>query len=274
MLLKSADSKEASLAILSNLANHRSIPGEKKKQINRELLNVMKGIKTEKEAAYEIDFHFGATKNFMVLHDLRLEMNGRVAQIDHVIINRFCQVYVLETKTFGSGLLINDRGEFSTSSEGHTFGIPSPVEQNVRHIAVLRDAFKLIGMPKRFGFSIQPTFLPVVLVSQNAVIDRPDSKKSETDCVIKLDQFFSWFQKEIDETKAIDVMGILKFCKSETLQQLAEKLVALHRPLRIDYIKKFDLSRDLLIKKIPEEILRDQIYDRKNNAESLKNSGN
>lgn len=270
MLLKSADNKDADVSILTNLLNHRNVPESKKQLIDRELRNIATGIKTEKEAAYEIDFHFGATKNLMVLHDLRIDVNGRVAQIDHLLINRLCQVYVLETKTFGSGLSINDKGEFSTTYDGRKIGIPSPIEQNARHIMVLRDAFKSIGMPKRLGVSIQPSFLPVVLVSQKAVIERPNSKKSEIDSVIKLDQFFSWFNTEIDQTKPFEIFSIVKFCKSETIQNLAKKLLALHRPIRIDYIKKFDLSGDLLVKKIPEEILRDEIHHRQKNGDSSK----
>ena len=270
MLLKSADTKEGVVSILTNLLNHPSVPEGKKQLIDRELRNIATGIKTEKEAAYEIDFHFGATKNLMVIHDLRIEVNGRVAQIDHLLINRLCQVYVLETKTFGSGLSINDKGEFSTTYDGRRYGIPSPIEQNARHISVLRDAFKSIGMPKRLGVSIQPSFLPVVLVSQNAVIERPNSKKSEIDSVIKLDQFFSWFNKEIDQTKPFEIFNIVKFCKSETIQNLAEKLLSLDRPIRTDYIKKFDLSMDLLVKKNPEEISRDKTHHRDDNGDATR----
>lgn len=140
MLLKSADAKDADVAILTNLLNHRNIPDDKKQLISRELQNIARGVKTENEAAYLIDFHFGPSKNMMVLHDLRLELNGRVAQIDHILINRLCEVYVLETKSFSSGLLINELGEFSTTYDGRKVGIPSPIEQNERHITVLREA--------------------------------------------------------------------------------------------------------------------------------------
>lgn len=248
MLLKSADCKDADLAILNNLLNHRNIPDDKKQQISRELYNVTKGIKTEKEAAYEINFHFGASKNMMVLHDLRLELNGRVAQIDHLLINRLCDVYVLETKSFSTGLSINELGEFSTTYDGRKVGIASPIEQNARHITVLRDALKQIGMPKRMGISLPPTFHPVVLVSQNAVIQRPKSKKIASDNVIKLDQFFSWFNKQIDKTNASDIFGILKVCSGATVMDLGKKLAALHRPSRTDYVRKFDLAAVLLNK--------------------------
>jgi hypothetical protein len=245
MLLKSADIKDADIAILNNLLNHRSIPDDKKQLISRELQNVTKGIKTENEAAYLLDFHFGPSKNMMVLHDLRLELNGRVAQIDHILINRLCEVYVLETKSFSSGLLINELGEFSTTFDGRKVGIPSPIEQNERHITVLRDAFKQIGLPKRLGINIPPSFHPVILVSQNAVIERPNSKKLLMDNVIKLDQFMSWHKKRIDKTNASDALVLLKVCSANTVMELGKKLAALHQPMRIDYVRKFDLASAL-----------------------------
>jgi hypothetical protein len=189
----------------------------------------------------------------MVLHDLRIEVNGRVAQIDHLLINRLFEVYVLETKTFSTGLSINERGEFSTTYDGRKVGVPFPVEQNARHIKVLSDGFKLIGLPKRLGITIQPSFHPVILVSQKAVIERPSRQKAGSDNVIKLDQFFSWYNKQIDETKAADAISILKLCSSATIQEVSAKLAGLHRPARIDYIRKFDVASHLLNKEpVPE----------------------
>jgi hypothetical protein len=43
---------------------------------------------------------------------LRLEHNGRTAQIDHLLINRWMECYVLESKHFNAGLKITEDGEF------------------------------------------------------------------------------------------------------------------------------------------------------------------
>lgn len=248
MLLKSADNKESQLAILKNLLNHEKIPANKKQLIEKELRNMSIGIATEKQAAYEIDFGFASTKNLIVLHDLRFEINGRVAQIDHLLMNRSLDVYVLETKTFGSGVSINDMGEFSTTFNGREVGIPSPIEQNARHISVLKDAFKLIGLPTRLGITLQPACHSVILVSKKGMITRPSESKLYKN-VIKIDQFCSWYNASLDELKPSDVFGIFKICSSETIQSLCEKIIALHKPGRIDYIKKFGLI-DILLNKV------------------------
>ena len=203
------------------------------------------GVATEKQAAFEIDFYAAPSKNLVVIHDLRLEINGRIAQIDHVLMNRAMEVFVLETKTFSSGLSINERGEFSTIHDGKEIGIPSPVEQNERHISVLKDAFREIGLPKRMGITLQPSYHSVVLVSPKAIINRPKTTNFDAS-IIKLDQFFSWYKEKMSEVSLKDTVGIFKICSGETVKDLGERLVSLHKPVRVDYIKKFELGPALL----------------------------
>ncbi|NTV47823.1 MAG: NERD domain-containing protein, partial [Chlorobiales bacterium] len=40
------------------------------------------------------------SKNWAVIHDLRLEHENQVAQIDHLMINRSFDFYVLESKNY------------------------------------------------------------------------------------------------------------------------------------------------------------------------------
>ena len=257
MLIKSADDKESQIAILQNLLSHVRVPAEKRQLIEREVRNLSVGIATERQAAFEIDFYAAPSKNLFVIHDLRLEIGGRVAQIDHLLMNRAFEVFVLETKTFSTGLSINDRGEFSTFYEGKEMGIPSPVEQNARHISVLKDAFKEIGLPKRLGITLQPSFNSVVLVSPKAIINRPKLASSDAS-IIKLDQFFSWYHKKMDGLTLKDTVGILKICSSDTIKNLGEKLLSLHKPNRVDYIKRFDLGSALLSKEQVEPAYAEQ----------------
>jgi len=253
MLIKSADDKESQIAILQKLLSHERVPAEKRQLIERELRNLSTGIATERQAAFEIDFYAEPSKNLFVIHDLRLEIGGRVAQIDHVLMNRAFEVFVLETKTFSTGLSINDRGEFSTLYEGREVGIPSPVEQNARHISVLKDAFKEIGLPKRLGITLQPSFHSVVLVSPKAIINRP--KLADLDAsILKNDQFFSWYNKKMDALTLKDTLGMFKICSSETVRNLGEKLLSLHRPSRVDYVKKFGLEAALLSRETAEPV--------------------
>ncbi|SDY89922.1 Nuclease-related domain-containing protein [Lysobacter sp. yr284] len=231
MLIKTKDDDSALLKDLELRANGA---GPAAKQAATELRIRQAGLKGERESAYLIDFHFERSPNWAVIHDLRLEQGGRVAQIDHLLINRRLEIYVLETKHFHAGFKITDDGEFLRwNAFRKTYeGMASPLEQNERHIAVLRDAVDSIEWPQRMGLRIAPVFHSLVLVAPTARIDRP--KHFDSSRVIKADLL----RKQIDKDFAADgaLMGLLKttakLVSGDTVAGVARQLVAMHRPLR------------------------------------------
>ena len=86
MIIKNADDKTSQIQQLEGLQNFAN--ADQKNKITQELRNLRAGIKAEQEAAYLIDFDLGKSQNTLVIHDLRLEIGGRVAQIDHLLINQ------------------------------------------------------------------------------------------------------------------------------------------------------------------------------------------
>lgn len=241
MILKETDAKSVHLAELTSLLSNPGVLPDKRALIDRELKFMRAGMKGENESAYDIDFYSGAHKNRIVIHDLRLEHKGRVAQIDHLILNRLLEVYVLETKHFSEGVSINEQGEFSIWFGGKPRGIPSPLEQNDRHIEVLKDVFKAIQMPTRMGFRLQPNFESLVLVSKNARIGRPE--KFKTDRVLKSDQLQKWIEKNLESGSPLSIAKIVSL---ETLTEIGKQLVALHKPLVPDYKAKFGITEEML----------------------------
>ena len=230
MLVKKADDQETFLAALEQAA---SLPGPEGKRAAVELRNRRAGLRAEKDASYLIDFDFADAPNWAVIHDLRLEHAGRVAQIDHLLINRWLQVYVLETKHFHAGVKITEDGEFMRWNDfaKRYEGMASPLAQNERHIQVLGDVFDLLDLPKRAGFRIQPEFMPLVLVAPSARIDRP--KRFDTSRVIKADTLRAKIWKDIDAEGTL--FGMLKtaakIVSAETVMDIARALAAKHRPL-------------------------------------------
>ncbi len=241
MILKEADRKDTQIAELEAYLAAPGIPAATRSHIERELKFLRAGIKGERESAYDIDFYSGASKNRIVIHDLRFEHDGRVAQIDHLVLNRLLEVYVLETKHFSEGVSINEQGEFSIWFGGKPRGIPSPLEQNERHIIVLKEVFKTLKMPTRLGIRLQPSFESLVLVSKNARIGRPE--KFDTDRVMKSDQFESWIMKNIDSGSPL---MMAKLVSIDTLAEVGKQLVARHRPLVPDYRARFGIREDML----------------------------
>jgi hypothetical protein len=136
MIIKKMDSKQEEIAELTALLKGK-LSDNQRFSIERELKAIRGGVEGEKDSAYYIDFYFKNSKNWAAIHDLRLEYKDQVAQIDHLLMNRLFDIYVLESKNFSYKLKISPEGEFETYYGKEYFGIPSPIEQNKRHIYFL-----------------------------------------------------------------------------------------------------------------------------------------
>ncbi len=248
MLIKTADDKSEAIALCEQLA--LSADPATRKHIETDLRNLRSGIKGENESAYLIDFHFGNGKNWMVLHDLRIEFKGQVAQIDHLLINRWMECYVLETKHFHAGFKINDAGEFERWNDfKKTFeGMASPLQQNERHIHVLQKLAETLQMPTRLGIPIPLSFNTLILVSSTARISRP--KNFDTSRVIKADQLKERLWKDVDDTNPawMLLMSAAKLVGSESIELVAKQIVAKHQPIKVDYHAKYGITKE---KKLP-----------------------
>lgn len=247
MLLKSADSKVRDLEELERLS--RIAPVERKARIEHELRALRAGIKGEQEATYLIDFDFKDAQRTVVIHDLRLEINGRIAQIDHLLIHRTLNCFVLESKYFHSGIKITEDGEFLMWNDYKKVyeGMSSPIAQNERHIAVLKEAFEHIDMPTRAGIKLSPTFHSFVLVSSKARIDRP--KKFDTSHIIKSDVLLKTIDNQFEKHGVVDVFtNIARVVSLDTVIEIGQRLIALHKPISFNYASKFGLQ-DTEVKK-------------------------
>lgn len=243
MIIKNADDKSAVISVLERYLADPRIPEDIKRKIERERNNVSADAKNERDSAYFIDFRFGGGLNLMVRHDLRVEEAARTAQIDHLLINRFLEFYVLESKSFGNGIAINELGEFTTWNGNRPVGTASPIEQNRRHIAVLDDLLRALPMPKRLGFRLAPTLKSFVLVSNDANIKRPLKSKFNTEEVIKAESFASLVDSEIDgRGTAVMLSGVAKMVASETIETIARLLLSEHRPITVNYAGKLGIG--------------------------------
>jgi hypothetical protein len=243
MLIKSADSRNGDLETLQALLLRPDVAGDKKREIEREIRTLQSGLKGERDAAYEIDFHYGPSKNWAIIHDLRIEHAGRVAQIDHLLINRVLEIYVCESKRFSEGIAINDHGECSAFYNGKPVGMPSPFEQNRKHIAVLNALCDdgVVELPKRLGLTMKPQFKSLVLVSKNARISRPKGKVEGVNDILKVDQIKTRIDRDIDTETS--VLSIAKVIGSDTLEEFAKKLSAQHKPASFDWHARFGLPK-------------------------------
>jgi len=106
MIIKKGDNREADVSELRRLLDCQ-ISAKQRFLIERVIKCVSSGIRGEESSAYYIDFRYHDSQHWAVIHDLLLELNGFVAQIDHLLMNRFLDSYVLESKNYYYGIKIS-----------------------------------------------------------------------------------------------------------------------------------------------------------------------
>ncbi len=230
MLIKSPDDKQKRLRLLEELRNSDRLDERQKEWLRNEYWRLKPGDKGERDAAHYLDMSFSDSKNHAVLHDLRLEADGQIAQIDHLILNRWLYFYLLETKTYSGSLHVNEHGEFMVEYSGERrYGIESPLEQSRRHEKVLKKVLERLEITGRAGTA--PTFIHIVMVHPKAIIHRPPAKKFDTSMVIKADQFATWHAKFVDKLGiAATLAGTVNWRGRDTVVEWGEKLKGEHRP--------------------------------------------
>jgi hypothetical protein len=244
MLIKAADDKQPEVDALEALLRRPDADAQMRRRIEHEIRSIRAGVSGERDAAYEIEFHLGGNPNQMTIHDLRIELDDRVAQIDHLIINRLLDIWVCESKHFAEGVEINELGEWVAVYGSRTQGIPSPVEQNRRHIEVLTDVFAkaLVPLPKRLGITIRPQITSLVLISSRARISRPKGRAAERvdglESVIKVDQLWPTIERAY---KQRGPAAFRKVVGQVTVETLARQLVTRHVPAQVDWAARFGL---------------------------------
>lgn len=241
MIVKQPDDKKTQLEILKNLLTHPGADSAAKKRIEREIKNIQAGVKGEAEAAYEMKVSYGESKDWIVIHDLRVEHGDLVAQVDHLIINRRLEMWVCESKHFSEGIAINNHGEFSAFFGGKSYGVPSPLEQNAKHILILKRIFDsgAVKLPTRLGITIRPNLRSLVLVSKSARISRPKVRIQNVDCIIKCDQLYRTIQKTVADNSPL---LMARTVGHDTFDELTKEICKLHKPLQFNWAAKFGLD--------------------------------
>lgn len=176
-----------------------------------------------------------------MIHDLRIEHDGRVAQIDHLILTHSLDCHVIESKGFGGEVRVSESGEWETRTRHGQRGIPSPVEQNRRHIEVLSAFMRDHHLaPKRFG-------LPLTLAFHNWVLVSPHCKLQRTgdgwDQVVKMDMFERQFFKRLERQGFVEtVAAATRLVSLQTIETLAQALVRAHQPTTVNFAAKFGIK--------------------------------
>jgi hypothetical protein len=246
MLIKSADDKSKRLALLQDLQQSPMLDTRQKEWLRDELRRCKAGIEGEKAAAFYLDGHYKDSQNNVVLHDLRFQIDGEVAQIDHLVINRTGYVVLIETKNYSGDLEVNAHGEFTARYGKDRYGIPSPFEQSRRHARILGRLLERLEISTRTDKL--PEFHNVVMMHPKAIIERPDPKAFDTSFLIKADQFPAWHDKLVDGVGAGALFKALFNMRSpETIAEWGQKLKRQHRPADLLVLPEFMQPKPKLV---------------------------
>ncbi len=237
MLYKNIDSKTQEITLLKKLLNQSKSP-KQQALIKADLIRVENGYQAEKDNAYYLDFRFKDSPRNILLHDIRIEYNGKVAQIDHLIINCF-GIEVIESKSFTGVLTIKGDGSLNVKYGKKIKTFPNPIEQNNRHIQILSDYIKanmkLPSNHKLFGIPISST----VLINPRTTITNDILPKGFD----RADTFGTHFDESIDKMGTIEVFKTLKgMMRLDRVKEIADFLVKHHKPKTYDYAKKYPMK--------------------------------
>lgn len=235
MHVKQMDALEPYISEMKEAAEQSKALGLGKEiQIYSDIKKMRMGAKAEKNAAHMLErwvFGWKSKDDCIIANDLRLEIDGQIAQIDHLVMNKIGVVRLIETKTFSTGIKITDDGNFLRWNDKKKVyeEIPSPLEQSVRHEQVLTAVLKEIGYDAIL-------FQHFVVVDYQAKLIKPDNKFHN---VCRPDKLSEALNKEVD-SNVIPTMkewkaafkGVprlfTKGYKADEMKDVAEKLVSVN----------------------------------------------
>lgn len=246
MIYKKQDTKAEEIKILEEILIKTSSKLEKQR-VEVDLKTLKSGYFAEQDNAYYLDYYFEKSKNVILLHDIRLEYNGRVAQFDHIVLNRL-GIEILESKNFNGKLTIKDDGSLSVHYGTYTKTFPNPVEQNIRHIQFLKDF-----IANKFDTPSNTKLLGGVPISSKVLINPKTTitNKKLPNGYERADSFCSMREKETDSISFFSAVKLLSsFMQMDKVKELAELIVKSHKPIRYDYLQKYKIRQQDIKKDI------------------------
>ncbi|MEA5452199.1 NERD domain-containing protein [Leptolyngbya sp. CCNP1308] len=215
---------------------------------------VQAGRRAEEQMAFYLRRAFGEDPKIKVLNGLRVERQGEVAQIDHLLISTH-GFTLIESKSVTTQIRVNAQGEWSRQIASAWQGMPSPVLQVERQAELLRallndhvDQFFRKVLTLQFTFTSVP-FDGLVAISDIGVIQRPPGFATKQ--VLKADQITSRIQEMYAAYRRASGLFSLNLkdagaeFSDKSVTNLVEFLLQQHRPqpqLANSFIPKAPLS--------------------------------
>lgn len=236
VLVKEGSDAEDFIVKMKSLSDKSS--GKLKEKIDRQIVAADAGLFGERQVAYELK---NSGMDMLIAHDVNIEKNGLSAQIDYLVVTRK-HTFVIECKNLYGNVEIDDKGNFIRHiGQGkfyHKEGFTSPVNQNARHLNVLKEIrreYKTNILTQALFEKAFPQIYRsiVVLANPKTVLNDKAAPQSVRDEVIRLDQLVSHIKK----FEAADNI----YSSSETeMHELMDCFLKYQKNEKSDYAKKYE----------------------------------
>jgi len=208
--------------------------GEKKDIIERDIMLLKYGITGERSVHFELKNSF---MPMLCLHDIRIEHEDYVAQLDFVIItNKF--LAILETKKLNGDITVNRDGDFIRTirtKRGRVFkeGIYSPITQNTRHLKIVKDL-----LSQKLNINNMPIKSLVVIANPKSIVNKDKCSYEIKNSLHKCDQVVKQLEKlQSDKKNEYDL-------DEKRIYSIADLLLKMNTPIHFDNKAKYNLMEE------------------------------
>lgn len=192
------------------------------------------GINGENNVYYELKNSF---LPILCLHDVRIEYEDYVAQLDFVVIsNKF--TCILETKKLSGDISIDQDGNFVRTMKNkygkkYKEGIYSPVTQNARHVDILKHV-----LSKELKINNMPILSLVVMANPKTIIKKYKCPLEIEKTIIKYDQIKVTLEKyQNDKANTYDLA-------EKDMYNIANLLIEKDNPINMDFGAKYQITNE------------------------------
>lgn len=203
----------------------------KKELIEKDIMLMKYGIDGENNVYFELKNSF---LPILCLHDVRIEYDDFVAQLDFVVIsNKF--TCILETKKLSGNISIDQDGNFvrtmkSKNGRDYKEGIYSPVTQNKRHVDILKHV-----LSKELKINNMPILSLVVMANPKTIIKKTKCPAEIEKTLIKYDQLKNTLEKyQNDKTNQYDL-------PEKDMYRISELLIKLNKSIDMNFEAKYQI---------------------------------
>ncbi len=182
------------------------------------------GRKVEEQMAFYLRRFFGSSDDVDILNYLRIDLNGEVAQMDHLVLHPF-GLLIVESKSVSDGVQITDDGQWMRWFNRKPSGMASPITQAQLQGRLLKELLE--KTVKQKGFFDQIRLDVLVAISDGGTITWPKSGALPEVC--KADQVPDRINNHIEQFRRLrkepDILT------GDHRRVIADFLLNVHKPL-------------------------------------------